>query len=108
RVYATVERDAEGLTGNLSMALAVGGRAPDLHAKYRYSSSDRTLDLAVEVGAVEPASLAALAPELAPLAAVNFPVSGTFETRVDLRRMTTEGARLDLGFGAGTLKSELL
>jgi AsmA-like C-terminal region/Protein of unknown function len=108
RVYATVERDAEGLAGNLSMALAVGGRAPDLDAKYRYSVSDRTLDLAVEVGAVEPASLAALAPELAPLAAVNFPVSGTFETRVNLRRLTTEGARLDLGFGAGTLKSELL
>jgi hypothetical protein len=108
RVDATVERDAEGLAGDLSMALAAGTPAPELHARYRYSSSGGTLDLALEVGAVEPATLAALAPELAPLAAVNFPISGTLETRVDLARRTTEGARLDLGFGAGSLKNELL
>jgi len=103
-----MQRDAEGLTGDLSMALAASTSTPELHAKYRYSSSSGTLDLALEVGAFEPAAVAALTPELAPLAAVNFPVSGTLETRVDLARQTTEGARLDLGFGAGSLKSELL
>jgi len=103
-----VKRDAEGLAGDLSMALAVGARAPELHAKYRYSSSGGTLDLALEVGAVELSPFAALAPELAPLAALNFPVSGTLETRLDLARLTTEGARLDLGFGAGSFKSESL
>ena len=108
RIDATVERDAEGLAGDLSMALAVGDRAPELHAKYRYSSSGGTLDLALEVGAVELSPFAALAPELAPLAALNFPVSGTLETRLDLARLTTEGARLDLGFGAGSFKSESL
>ena len=108
RVDSTMQRDAEGLTGDLSMALAASTPAPELHAKYRYSSSSGTLDLALEVGAFEPAAVAALTPELAPLAAVNFPVSGTLETRVDLARQTTEGARLDLGFGAGSLKSELL
>jgi hypothetical protein len=108
RVDATVERDAEGLAGDLSMAIAVDTRAPDLRARYRYSSSSGTLDLAVEVGAVEPGALGALAPELAFLAVVNFPISGTLETRVDLAQLTTEGVRLDLGFGAGSLKSELL
>jgi len=108
RVDATAERDAEGLAGDLSMALAVGTRAPELHARYRYSSSGETLDLALEIGALEPSALAALSPELAPLAAVNFPVSGTLETRLKLGRLTTEGARLDLGFGAGSFKSELL
>ncbi|HYP35696.1 MAG TPA: DUF3971 domain-containing protein, partial [Stellaceae bacterium] len=108
RIDAAVERDAEGLAGDLSMALAVGARAPELHAKYRYSSSGGTLDLALEVGAVELSPFAALAPELAPLAALNFPVSGTLETRLDLARLTTEGARLDLGFGAGSFKSESL
>jgi len=108
RIDATMDHDAEGLAGDLSMALAVGTRAPDLHARYRYSSSGGTLDLAMEVGWVEPAALAALAPELAPLAAVSFPVSGTLETRLDLARLTTEGARLDFGFGAGSFKSELL
>ena len=104
RVDATAERDAEGLTGDLSMALATGPPAPELHARYRYSSSGGTLDLALEVGAFEPTAVATLTPELAPLAAVNFPVSGTLETRVDLARLTTEGARLDLGFGAGSFK----
>jgi len=108
RVDATMQRDAEGLTGDLSMALAASAPAPELYARYRYSSSGGTLDVAVEVGAFEPAAVAALTPELAPLAAVNFPVSGTLETRVDLARLTTEGARLDLGFGAGSFKSELL
>jgi hypothetical protein len=108
RVDATAERDAEGLTGDLSMALAASTSAPKLHAKYRYSSSGGTLDLALEVGAFEPTAVAALTPELAPLAAVNFPVSGTLETRIDLTGLTTEGARLDLGFGAGSFKSELL
>jgi Protein of unknown function/AsmA-like C-terminal region len=108
RVDATVERDAEGLAGDLSMALAVGTPAPELHARYRYSSSGGTLDLALEVGAFEPAALAALTPELARLAALNFPVSGTLETRLNLARLTTEGARLDLGFGAGSFKNELL
>ena len=108
RVDATVERDAEGLAGDLSMAIAVDTRAPDLRARYRYSSSSGTLDLAVEVGAVEPGALAALAPELAPLAVVHFPISGTLETRVDLKQLTTGEVRLDLGLGAGSLKSELL
>jgi len=108
RVDATLERNPEGLAGDLSMAIAIGAPAPEFHARYRYSSSGKTLDLALEVGAVEPSALAALTPELAPLAAVNFPVSGTLETRLDLARLTTEGARLDLGFGAGSVKSELL
>jgi hypothetical protein len=108
RVDATVERDAEGLAGDLSMALAAGTSAPELHARYRYSSSRGTLDLALEVGTFEPAAFAALSPELAPLAAANFPVSGTLETRLNLARQSTEGARLDLGFGAGSFKSELL
>ena len=106
-VDATVAGDAEGLAGDLSMALAIGTRTPHLHAKYRYAASGM-LDLALEIGTVEPAALATLAPELAPLTAVNVPVSGTLETRVDLALLTTEGMRLDLGFGAGSFNNELL
>ena len=108
RVDATLVRDPEGLAGDVSMALAIGAPTPELHASYRYSSAGRVLDLALEVGAAEPAALAALTPEFAPLAAFSFPVSGTLETRIDLAGLTTEGVRVDLGFGAGSLKSELL
>ena len=108
RIDATVERDPEGLAGDLSMAIANDTGAPDLRARYRYSSSNGALDLGVEVGAVEPAALVALVPELAPLAVAHFPISGTFETRVDLTQLTTGEVRLDLSLGAGSLKSELL
>ena len=107
-VDATIERDGEDLTGDLSTSLGVGARAARLHARYRYSTSGKTFDLAVEVGTIEPSAFAALLPELAPLAAVNLPVSGTFETRFDLARLTIDGARLDAGFGAGSVRSSFL
>jgi Protein of unknown function/AsmA-like C-terminal region len=108
RVNATLERNPEGLAGDLSMAIAVGALTPELHASYRYASAGRTLDLALEVGALEPATLAADIPDLAPLTAIGFPVFGTLETRIDLAGLTVEGVRVDLGFGAGSLKSNLL
>jgi hypothetical protein len=105
---ATVERTVEGLTGDLSLAFAAGARKPELHTRYRYSANEHTLDLTLEIGAVEPAALASLAPELAPLAFADFPVSGTLATRVNLSGPWSEGMRIDLHFGAGTIKSELL
>jgi hypothetical protein len=108
RVAATIERVPEGLGGDLSMNIAIGAHAPELHAAYRYSSADRMLDLTLDFGAIEPAALASSAPELAPLAEFDFPISGSLETRVDLAALTSEGVRLDLGFGAGSLKSDLL
>ena len=107
-VDALVEHDAEGFVGDISMALATETRPPELHAGYRYSSTSGTLDLALKIASVKPATLASFAPELAPLAAVDLPVSGTLDARVDLARLSTEEARLDLRFGAGSLKSELL
>ena len=108
RVDATIERTAEGLAGDLSLAFVIGGRKSEFYASYRYSSPGHTLDLTLEIGAVEPAALASLAPELAPLAAANFLVSGTVAARLDVERLTSEGGRVDLSFGEGSLKSELL
>jgi AsmA-like C-terminal region/Protein of unknown function len=107
-VDATGERSADGFAGDLSVALAIDGRKPELHASYVYSSHTRTIDLTAQIGAIEPASLASLAPELAPLEAAKFPISGTIATRFDIAGGTTEGLRLDLHFGKGSLKSELL
>lgn len=108
RVDATAERNEAGLAGDLSLALSIGARRPEFHLNYRYSSSDRKLDLALDIGAIEPAALASLTPELAPLEAAVFPVSGTLTTRFDLKAGSGEGIRADLRFGAGQLTSELL
>src|SRR5262245_3126182 len=108
RVDATAERTSEGLAGDLSMAVAVAERRPEFHAAYRYSRSDGKLDLVAEIGAVEPAKLASLAPELQALEMAQFPVSGSVATRLDLASGSTEGVRIDLRFGKGSIKSDLL
>ena len=108
RVDATAERKPEGLAGDLSMALAIAERRPEFHVEYHYSPTDRKLDLVGEMGAVEPAALASLAPELAPLELAQFPISGALATRIDLADGSSEGVRVDLHFGKGSLKSELL
>jgi AsmA-like C-terminal region/Protein of unknown function len=108
RVDAALERSREGFSGDLSLALGIGDRAPEFHVSYRYSSGERILDCGIEIGAVEPAALASLAPEFAPLALANFPVSGTLSTRLNIAELTNEGLRLDLHFGSGSIRSELL
>jgi uncharacterized protein YhdP len=111
RVDASLDRDLDGLTGDLSLALPFGGDKPELHAWYRYSSRERALDLAVEIGGLSLAALASLSPQFAPLALADFPLSGTFATRLNLTgpdnaALTNEGVRVDLQFGNGLIRSE--
>jgi len=108
RVDFTFERYAGGFAGDASLALQISGNASEFHASYRYSSAERMLDCGVEFSAVKPAALTSLAPEYAPLALADFPVSGTLATRLNTAEMTNEGLRLDLRFGRGSIKSELL
>jgi len=58
RIDAAVERDSQGLTGDLSLALPIAAREPELHASYRYLASEHALDITLEVGALELAALA--------------------------------------------------
>jgi len=108
RVDAWIERNLQGLAGDVSLALPLGNHQPELHASYRYAADQRAVDLSVQIGGVEPATLASLSPELAPLALADFPVSGTLTTRLNLGGMTNEGVRLDLYLGKGSIKSEQL
>src|SRR5207247_3579889 len=75
-VDATLERNPEGVAGDLSMAIPIGARATEIHASYRYWSASGMLDFALEFGAVDPAAFVSLAPDLAPLAALDVPVPG--------------------------------
>ena len=108
RVDAWIERNPQGLAGDVSLALPFGTHQPELHASYRYAAEERAVDLSVQIGGVEPATLASLSPELAPLALADFPVSGTLTTRLNWDGLTNEGVRLDLYLGKGSIKSELL
>jgi hypothetical protein len=108
RIDAAVERDLQGLAGDISLALPIATREPELHASYRYLAGEHALDLTLDIGALELAALAPLSPELAPLALVNFPVTATLATRLRLPELTSEGLRIDAYFGKGSIKSGLL
>ncbi len=108
RVDAALERSPQGLAGDVSLALPFGSHQPEFHASFRYTSVERAVDLSIQIGAVEPATLASLSPELAPLAMADFPVSGTLTTRLNLGGLTNEGVRVDLYLGKGSIRSELL
>jgi uncharacterized protein involved in outer membrane biogenesis len=108
RAAATLERGDDGAQGDLSLAVVLGGSTPELHASYHYAAASRKLDLEVAADGIDPVALAPLSSILAPLAQVQFPVSGTAGLRFDLAAWKAEGGRIDLGFGAGRIATELL
>lgn len=108
RVAASLERSEQGVDGDLSLAVVLGGNTPELHATYRYAAAGQKLDLNVALDGLDPAALAPLAPVLTPLARARVPVSGTLGLRFDLAAGHAESARLDLGFGAGRIETSLL
>ena len=108
RTAATLQRSADGATGDVSFAVALGSNNPELHATYRYAAPTHLFDVELSVAGLDPAALAPLSPALAPLAKVQFPVSGTAEIRFDANTGIAQGGRLDLGFGAGEIDTDLL
>jgi uncharacterized protein YhdP len=108
RVDAWIERSPDGLAGDISLSLPLGDRQPEVHIRCRYASDQRVVDLSMQIGGVDPATLASLSPELAPFALADFPVSGTLATRLNLGDMTNDGLRVDLYLGNGSIRSELL
>ncbi len=108
RAAATLQRSAAGATGDMSFAVALGDNTPELHATYRYAAPAHQLDVELSIAGLDPAALAPLSPALAPLAKVEFPISGTADIHFDAATGTAEGGRLDLGFGAGEIDTDLL
>jgi hypothetical protein len=108
RVAATAFRIRSGVKGDVSLAVPIGGRTPELHAGYRYDVAAHMLDLSLYVGPVAPAALAPLEPRLAVLRAIDLPVSGTLETRIDLDKRAPLGFRVDLGLGQGKIETPFL
>jgi hypothetical protein len=108
RAAATLERSGDGAAGDLSFAIALGDTTPEFHASYRYAVATQKLRLQVAVDRLDPVALAPLNPALEPLSQVQFPVSGTADIQINLATGRADGGRLDLGFGAGRIQTDLL
>jgi hypothetical protein len=104
RADIVLTRDARGTEGKARLALDVSQRDGDrpvmVDASGSYRNGDAATELIVAFDGLNPASLASFGPALAPLAAVEFPLSGRTEARLDDGFRPTRVA-FDLKGGAG-------
>jgi uncharacterized protein YhdP len=105
-IDAAIERDAHGSTGDLSLAVTIGGHTAEVHANFSYAAARRKLDWTLSADGVEPDAFAPLSPVLQPLANAHLPVSGSLASQFDFDEGKFESLRADLGFGAGWLDSD--
>src|SRR5579885_194789 len=96
-----LDRSPEGLHGSLSVA---GGAGTRLVGEIRYARAHNRLDAEIFVHDLVPASLAAAAPALTPLALADLPVSGRLRATLDPSRLAILAASCDLRIGAGMLR----
>ena len=72
-----LQKEREGIRGNLLLNLNFGGQARPLRVTAFYQTQSERVDLNIVLDRLVPAELAPLAPELNSLAIANLPVSGT-------------------------------
>ncbi|MBV8534999.1 MAG: AsmA-like C-terminal domain-containing protein, partial [Alphaproteobacteria bacterium] len=90
-----VERDDGGLRARLSAVLELGERSATLQASGHYAAPSKVLDLALGFANLDPASVAAVAPELAAMAGLAVPLSGRVDLAFDPQfRVTRAGFEL--------------
>lgn len=99
-----LHRDAQGLRGSISVAVA----DTRIEGEVGYVRAEDRLEARLAIGDLQPASWAAAAPALAPLALLDLPVSGTVRATLDPSRLAILAASCDLRLGAGTLRQPYL
>lgn len=101
---ATLHRDARGISGTLALtAVAPGGTEADLRGRIDYARAANRLSVEVSFGALKPSLFAGAAPALAPLAAVDLPVSGRVRFEFDPASLRIGAAECVLLLGGGSL-----
>ena len=101
-VDASLDMVAPGLAGSVALDLELGERPLHLEADYVYDDTAASIALALYLHELWPGDLETLVPDLAPLAALELPVSGTLETTVD-ENFEIGDIAFDLSGGAGRL-----
>ncbi|HYG91781.1 MAG TPA: DUF3971 domain-containing protein [Azospirillum sp.] len=96
----TLMDEPDGPIGEARLTLDTGGRTAALHATATPGNGGP--HVVAELKDLEPALLAGLAPDLAPLAAAAVPIGGTVEVELD-RRFLPQRGRIDLAVGAGRI-----
>jgi hypothetical protein len=90
-----VRRDEGGLRAEMAAQTDIGGKTSAFSGDASYFTANRTLEVNVHLANLDPASLAAADPILAPLAGIAVPLSGEFRFGFDEEfRLARAGFRL--------------
>ncbi|KGM33781.1 YhdP family protein [Inquilinus limosus] len=91
KASADLRRTGTGVEGQAALSVVSGGRTAQLGAEIRYLRATRSGQATVTFGNVIPAALTRISPVLAPLEAIESPVSGRLEADFDSRFQPTGG-----------------
>jgi uncharacterized protein DUF3971/AsmA-like protein len=104
RADASMFRTDDGIFGDMALTVerAAGGET-QLRSDFRYVSGQDRLAVQLGFSDLRPALFASAAPALAPLAAVDVPLSGQVRLELDTAALRISDAWCDLSLGAGRL-----
>jgi hypothetical protein len=103
RADLTLDRNADGLTGKLSLVIGTEGKEATISGDVAYRLGG-TLTLKLGFDGLNPALFAPAAPDLAVFAALDAPVSGTMSLTFDPVDFALSNADCDLVIDAGMLR----
>lgn len=107
RLDLTMQRSAKGIDGTMQLAVGIAGKQAVLSGRLEYRTSGQ-LSVRIDFNQLNPAVFAPAAPALAPLGAVNLPVSGEMALGFDTNTLAIDVAFIDARLGAGSLRQENL
>jgi hypothetical protein len=103
QVDIRARRGADGLDGHLGATVTIGEAVATLDGTFRYQTDGHRLVADLAADGIRPASLAGLAPALAPLATLKASIGGRARLTVDVDEARVETSRLDLTVGPGRI-----
>jgi hypothetical protein len=109
RADATLFRGAAGVFGDLAVTVVEpGGQQAELRGDFRQANGETRLGLQVSFADLWPAVFADAAPGLAPLGALQFPVTGQVRVELDTAALRIIDAWCDLSIGGGWIQHPAL
>lgn len=103
RMDLSLQRDAAGLRGGVSMQVAVGNKASTVTGNVFYDRAQSLWRSSLDLDRFNPAELASLSPKLQELAEIDLPLAGRIESRWKQMFGLTD-LRFDFSAGAGQVK----
>ncbi|HWI26369.1 MAG TPA: DUF3971 domain-containing protein [Stellaceae bacterium] len=104
RADAILTRGARAMSGKVALiAIEPGGVEAELRGGFTLAYGENRLAARVSFTGLKPALFADAAPSLAPLRALNLPLSGEVRLALDTATLRISGAGCNLTFGAGAL-----